>query len=427
MENIILNIKNKIKDDIVVVACSTGVDSCVLLNLCMKALNKEQIVIAHVNHGVRVESNREEEYIRAFSAEHNLKLEVERLVFQDLSNFESVARKKRYDFFQSVASSHNAKYILLAHHANDNLETVLMRLIKQSSLKGYAGIEEETYFKNFVLFRPLIKISRLEIEEYANNNNIKYFDDSTNLEYDHMRNRIRLEVVPLLLKENPNLIEAVNYYSESLLGAASLLEESVEYFIKSNVYISDKVISFNIGDFLRCSDYLQKEVLFSLLKPYSFSRALINELIRIISNNKTKVVNELCKDLTLVKEYGKCLFVKEENESKDFFLKVDAIGTYKLLNDGLLEVNKNNCYYKAGKRVVCYNMLSAPFTVRTRCDGDKIKRKRINKNTGEVTYYTQKVSDVLTNKKIPYLDRLNTLVVVNEDNEVIIILGLTIS
>ena len=163
MENVILNIRNKIKDDIVVVACSTGVDSCVLLDLCLKSLDKTQIVVAHVNHGVRKASDVEEEYIKSFCEVHDLKLEVSHLCFEDLSNFESIARSKRYAFFESVSIKYNAKYILLAHHANDNLETMLMRFIKQSSLKGYAGIEEESFFKNLILFRPLLKISRLEI------------------------------------------------------------------------------------------------------------------------------------------------------------------------------------------------------------------------------------------------------------------------
>ncbi len=206
-----------------------------------------------------------------------------------------------------------------------------------------------------------------------------------------------------------------------------MLEDTVNNFVAKNVYINEDVISFKICDFLICNEYLQKEILFSILKSYSFSRALINELIKVIKNDKKKVVSSLLDNLTFVKEYGECMFVKKVIVADDFYLKVEKEGTYKLLNDGLLEVNKNSCYYKAGKQVVCYNMLSAPFIVRSRRDGDKIKRKRINKITKEVSFFTQKVSDVLTNKKVSYLDRLNTLVVTNEFDEVVIILGLTIS
>ena len=132
MNNIILNIKNKIKDNYCIIACSTGVDSCVLLNLCLSALDHNKIIVAHCNHGIRNESNKEEKYIETFCKEHNLKIEIAHFDFEDLSNFENVARKKRYDFFESVALKYNTKYILLAHHANDNLETMLMRFMKKS-------------------------------------------------------------------------------------------------------------------------------------------------------------------------------------------------------------------------------------------------------------------------------------------------------
>ena len=427
MNNIVLNIKNKIKDNKVIVACSTGVDSCVLLNLCLSALNKEQIIVAHVNHGVRIESKEEEEYIKGFCEKNNLIFEVEHLCFDSSSNFESVARSKRYAFFERIAAKYKVKYVLLAHHANDNLETMLMRFMKQSSLKGYAGIEEETFFRNLILYRPLLKVSRLEIEEYANNNGIKYFNDESNSEYDYLRNRIRLDIVPFLMKENPNLIEAVNYYNESLLGAAKLLEDFVNDFIKCNVVITDDFLKFQFNKLFILNDYLVKEVLFSLLKPYGLSRTLINEIIKVLKSDKQRVVNKLMDNLILVKEYGNCLFIKKEIKEVEFSLKICDYGTYDLINNAEFIVDKNNCFFTTGNGVVCYNSISMPFVIRTRRDGDKIIRKRVNKVTGEVSFYKQKVSDVLTNKKVSYLDRVNTLVVVNESDDVLIILGLTIS
>ena len=131
--------------------------------------------------------------------------------------------------------------------------------------------------------------------------------------------------------------------------------------------------------------------------------------------------------LTLVKEYGNCIFIKKQLKEVKINQKIEAEGTYNLLDDIKLTVNKNNCYFTTGNTNLCYNNISLPFTVRTRKDGDKMLRKRINKKTKEVSYYTQKVSDILTNKKVSYLDRINTLVITNELDEVVIILGLTIS
>ena len=204
MEKIINNLRDKIGNNKVVIACSTGVDSSVLLDITKKALKKEQIIIAHVNHGVRKESNDEETYIRQIAKMENIKLYVEHLD-KITNNFEEEARNKRYQFFISIAKNNNASYILLAHHANDNLETIIMRFLKSSSLKGYAGIEEETFKEGIIIYRPLLKVCKKDIYEYAKLNNIKYFEDETNKENNHFRNRIRNNIVPLLEKENPNL------------------------------------------------------------------------------------------------------------------------------------------------------------------------------------------------------------------------------
>ena len=221
----------------------------VLLNLVLKALPKEQINIAHVNHGLRKESIQEEEYIEKFSKENKLNYFVYHFKFDSLTNFENEARNARYNFFKEIADKTNSKYILLAHHANDNLETIIMRMLKQSSLKGYAGIEQLSIYKNIYLYRPLLKKSRLEIEQYANTNNIKYFNDFTNDQDDYLRNRIRHHIIPHLENENQNLKEAINYFSETLLAANNLVEENVLNFINNNVTKTDNNIFFNISDF----------------------------------------------------------------------------------------------------------------------------------------------------------------------------------
>jgi tRNA(Ile)-lysidine synthetase-like protein len=427
MKSVIEQIKKQIKNDSIVIACSTGIDSMVLLDLVFKALPKEQINIAHVNHGLRKESIQEEEYIEKFSKENKLSYFVYHFKFDSLTNFENEARNARYNFFKEVADKTNSKYILLAHHANDNLETIIMRMLKQSSLKGYAGIEQLSIYKNIYLYRPLLKKSRLEIEQYANTNNIKYFNDFTNDQDDYLRNRIRHHIIPHLENENQNLKEAINYFSETLLAANNLVEENVLNFINNNVTKKDNNIFFNISDFNTLNEYLKKETLFTMLKKYSLSTSMINELIKIISSTKDKVVLQINEDLSFIKEYGSCLFTEDETKELEFYLKIEEPGIYNLPNNQILIVEKNKSYFQTGTKTICYNGISMPFIVRSRKDGDKIQRKRTNKETKEVTYYTQKVNDVLTNKKITYLNRIKTLLITNTSDEVIYILGLIIS
>ena len=118
---------------------------------------------------------------------------------------------------------------------------------------------------------------------------------------------------------------------------------------------------------------------------------------------------------------------KEKFKELEFYLKIEEPGRYNLPNNQILIVEKNKSYFQTGTKTICYNGISMPFIVRSRKDGDKIQRKRTNKETKEVTYYTQKVNDVLTNKKITYLNRIKTLLITNTSDEVIYILGLIIS
>ncbi len=426
MEKIINNLRDKIGNNKVVIACSTGVDSSVLLDITKKALKKEQIIIAHVNHGVRKESNDEETYIRQIAKMENIKLYVEHLD-KITNNFEEEARNKRYQFFISIAKKNNASYILLAHHANDNLETIIMRFLKSSSLKGYAGIEEETFKEGIIIYRPLLKVCKKDIYEYAKLNNIKYFEDETNKENNHFRNRIRNNIVPLLEKENPNLYEAVSYYSSSLLGANSLLEKEIQTFIKEEIQNYDETtIYFSIASLKSKSDYLQKEILFRITKKHGLSISAIEEIMKLLTNEKNKIITKITKTLTVIKEYGTCYLTKKDIFCPPFYLEITKEGTYILPNEKKITVDRNICYFTTKNKQLCYNINNLPIVIRSRQNGDTIKRTAKCKQTGQEKIYTQKISDILTNKKIPTIEREQVLLLV-EKSEVKAILGLKVS
>mgnify|MGYP004664031113 FL=1 len=426
MEKIINNLRDKIGNNKVVIACSTGVDSSVLLDITKKALKKEQIIIAHVNHGVRKESNDEETYIRQIAKMENIKLYVEHLD-KITNNFEEEARNKRYQFFVSIAKKNNASYILLAHHANDNLETIIMRFLKSSSLKGYAGIEEETFKEGIIIYRPLLKVCKKDIYVYAKLNNIKYFEDETNKENNHFRNRIRNNIVPLLEKENPNLYEAVSYYSSSLLGANSLLEKEIQTFIKEEIQNYDETtIYFSIASLKSKSDYLQKEILFRITKKHGLSISAIEEIMKLLTNEKNKIITKITNTLTVIKEYGTCYLTKNDIFCPPFYLEITKEGTYILPNEKKITVDRNICYFTTKNKQLCYNINNLPIVIRSRQNGDTIKRTAKCKQTGQEKIYTQKISDILTNKKIPTIEREQVLLLV-EKSEVKAILGLKVS
>lgn len=417
MKKIINELKSVIGNHKVIVTCSTGVDSMALLELCLKSLPHENITVAHVNHNKRIESQEEEKYLKNYCKDLDLNLEVLHLPKEYSGNFQEWAREKRYSFFKKVAKEKGAKYILLAHHANDLVETIIMRLIKTSSLKGYSGIEKIAHLEDVTIYRPLLNTPKDEIIKYCQDNRITYFEDKSNNDDDYTRNRIRHQVIPLLLEENPNLYQAFSNYSQTLLSANKLLEKVKVEFIENHVSVNtinnNEIIQFSLSDFKDLDKDFHIHVLFRILKKYKLSRTCINDIYKQILSSKTKIITNINNELSMIKEYGKVIFTNLSLESNEFYLKIDTEKDYILPNDQLLSVNKNICYLKANNKTLWYNIKSLPIVIRSRRNGDKIKLK----------VGTKSVSDFLTDKKVPFLQRKETLVLCDEFDNVLYILG----
>ena len=413
MKKVIDELKAYIGDNKVVVTCSCGVDSMTLLHLAKEALNKDNIIVAHVNHNKRKESICEQQYIQNYCANENIKLEVLELPKEYTGNFQEWAREQRYSFFNEVALKNNAKYILLAHHADDNLETILMRLLKTSSLKGYAGIEKISKYNDINIYRPLINIPKEDIIKYSKENNITYFEDSSNAEDDYTRNRIRHHIVPLLLEENPNLYCAIEKYSETIFSANKLLEKVKVEFIENKVLVNNNSMELKINDLLELDEDIRIHVLFRILRKYDLSRVCLDNIYKQILSPKNNIVTSINNELTMIKEYGKIIFIEESVDIQECYIKIENPGQYQLVNNTCLKVDKNICYFITPNSTLWYNIESFPFIVRNRKNGDKIKLK-----TG-----TKSVSDYLTNKKVPYLQRKDTLVLCDENDKILHILG----
>ena len=412
-------IKEKLNNKKVLLACSTGVDSMVLLDLLLKHANNCQIIISHINHQKRTQSILEEEYIIKYCEEKNIKCYVKKLEHYEEGNFQEWARIQRYEFFEEIIRKEGIDYLLTAHHADDNLETIIMRLLKSSSLKGYAGIEKEIKKEKYSILRPLLNHSKNEIITYAKENNIFYYQDESNFSDDYTRNRIRKSITPILLEENPNLYQAINYYSQTILDANQLLEKEKVSFIKNHVLVKNnnelEIIEFSISEYLKLSDYLRVQVLFRILRKYSLSRTCIDDIIKQILSSKNKIVTKINNHLSMIKEYGYIQFVNSTLEEDAFSLEIYEEGIYNIGDNIKIEVNKNSCNFITPNGNLWYNIKGLPITIRKRKNGDKIITKM-----GTIS-----ISDYLTNKKVPYLKRRNILLLCEKDN-VIAILGYVI-
>ena len=220
--------------DLVVVAVSGGPDSVCLLHI-LHTLRKElgiNLLVAHYDHGLRPgEDASETRFVTSLAESMAVPFETERaksLLHRRTPSLEEAARNARYRFLEKVRREHDAQKIALAHQLNDQAETVLMRMLRGSGPSGLGGIPP---CRDQVIVRPLIEVSRKEVEAYIKARKVSYVVDSSNLQASFLRNRIRLELVPLLEQYQPRLAERLAETAEILRMEDEYLEQIVTAWV----------------------------------------------------------------------------------------------------------------------------------------------------------------------------------------------------
>ncbi len=260
------------KEDRLIVGVSGGVDSMVLLYLLNRLREPFalDLVVAHVNHGLRPEeSQKEAELVRKESERLGLPFEygqVDVKTFQKARGFspQDAARRLRFRFFDELMNKRQAGKVALGQNADDQVETVLLRLMRGSGLAGLKGI---LTFRDGRVIRPLLSVWRKEIESYAAEHHIPYLVDSSNLKKEYLRNRIRLELIPLIERGYQS------NFKGALLKTSIILQEENEYLDQSAeeaygrvIRLEDGRLSFNCSDFRSLHKAIRWRVVRKLLK-----------------------------------------------------------------------------------------------------------------------------------------------------------------
>jgi len=402
-----INNKNLLKENqTVVIALSGGIDSMVLLSLLLNLNIDVKIVIAHVNHNKREASKTEYSEIENIALNKNIIFEGIVLDDIDNGNFHDESRKRRYDFFVNVAKKHDSKHIFLAHHLNDQIETIVMRLIRGTSFSGYSGIKETTKYNEMNIVRPLLDVPKDAIIEYAKANNITFFEDSTNVEPIYTRNRIRKDIVPTLVSENNNAYNHIKQFSTYIEMADENLNKQRDMFLDeyfTNGYIDIKM-------FLSLDQIIKFKVLKFIINSKSYDTVEIsfsqyNDMIDLLHNENPNISYNLSKGYILVKEYER-FYVDIAKERPQINIEINSIGEYILPNktkyvisSEKLGINHTDAFE------LCYNDMVFPLFLRNREIGD-----RMTLNVG-----TKKIKDILIDKKVPANERENLILLSNND------------
>lgn len=209
------------KEDKVIVGVSGGPDSVALLYLLLAVSPQYRLKlhVAHLDHQLREDSSKDAEFVLELARKLNITAEVKKIKISNSAkgSIEETARNARLDFFFSAAKRFKAKKIALGHTRDDQAETVLMRLLRGAGLSGLSGISSKKDMRGFQIIRPLIEISRQEIEGYLKKKRVQPRLDSSNLEDIFFRNKVRNRLLPLLQKEyNANIKEVLSAMAQSV-------------------------------------------------------------------------------------------------------------------------------------------------------------------------------------------------------------------
>lgn len=208
------------RQDTVLAAVSTGVDSMALLDLLLNLPSelRPRIVVAHVNHELRAQSIEEERFIRQYCRQHGLLLKVAHWPKKahPATGTEEAGRRFRYAFFAQTMKTLGIKILVTAHHQNDLAETILMKLVRGGQLSQLVGIADQRPFADGQLVRPLLPFKKSELYDYARSRRLKWYEDVSNQDLTIERNRFRHRIIPELTKENSQFLDHLTAYRDQL-------------------------------------------------------------------------------------------------------------------------------------------------------------------------------------------------------------------
>ena len=411
--NYILNELDLKPKENVVVAVSGGPDSMALLHLLTKVKNKLDInvICAHVHHNVRRESDDELVFVKNFCEENDVIFECMKIEAYGDDNFHNEARTKRYNFFNEMVKKYKSKYLFTAHHGDDLTETILMRIVRGSTLKGYSGFGRKVKQEHYIVVRPLINMTKKEIEQYDIENKIEFVTDLSNFKDVYTRNRFRKYIVSELKKEDPNVHKKFYKFSQTLQEYNEYIEKQVSKKIQS-IY-KENILDIDL--FLKEEKIIQKNIIYNILENiYQDDLLLINDhhvdlIYSLIDAKKANSIIYLPNGLKAEKSYNQIKFEFEEITQEDYDIELDKY--IKLPNGKTIETIENTTLTDNSVCFLSSEEIKLPIHVRNRRTGDKMQVKGMDGR--------KKIKDIFIDSKINSKEREIWPIVTDSAGEII--------
>ena len=399
---------------VVIVGLSGGADSVVLLYLLKRIGYK--CVAAHCNFHLRgEESDQDQQFVSQLTSTWNIPLYVKDfdtalIARKRKISIEMAARDLRYEWFEELRVEIGAQAVCVAHHKDDNVETLLINLIRGTGIRGLAGMQP----RNGYITRPLLEFSRQEVIDFTRENHLPYMTDSSNLSNDFVRNKIRLQVLPLLETINPSVKQSISRTMENVNQSLSVYEceinrgKSIVYDAKLHRITISLLKSFSAPDVL----------LFEILKDYNFNPEVIREVYQALDAQSGKEffspTHCLVKDRNtlLIYEDRKQTNIIYRIEREDLFIKAPFRAEISVVTTpepfSLITQNPTIAYLDANK-------VKYPLMLREWKTGDRFKPFGMTQ--------FQKLSDFFINNKYTLLEKSATWLLTDVRDNIIWVVG----
>lgn len=434
-------IEEKLADtgDVVVVAVSGGPDSVALLHVLF-ALAEEyswKLVVAHVNHQFRgAESDAEASFVAELAAELQLPCEigiidVPAYIEESSLNGQTAAREKRYEFLQQVAVKYSAERIALAHHADDQAETVMMRILRGTGPSGLVGMPERRREKKVELIRPFLRIYKSDIVNYCAQHELTYCKDSSNELRKYFRNQIRLDVMPMLKQYNEQLPESLNRLTDLMRAEDDYLAKETELVFRRITTFQQAYCRIERRDFTELHVALQRRLIKLILNCLCLERDRLDfariESMRelILQDQVSNQVLQVDEQVYIVREYESIQFQTFAPSPKPYSYEVGLDTSElslpeveaKLICSWMPANSKGTTAYISSATDVFLDLdqLNLPLVVRSRRSGDRLEPYGLNGS--------KKVKDMFIDAKMPLTRRDAIPLLVDASGQILWIAG----
>lgn len=414
--------------DKILVALSGGPDSVFALNFLFKYRRKFKVGLfaVHFNHQLRgKESDEDEIFCEKICEElsvpfYSSSLDVKSFAKEHKLSIEEAARNLRYKNLDELARDFDCTKIVTAHNQNDNTETVLLNILSGTGVSGFSGIP----IKRGNIIRPLLAVTKEEILEYLKKNRIPFRIDSSNLSDDFKRNYLRNQIIPKLKEQiNPALDSAVFRSSKSIESFLAHVRKKAASLEKKFVVDQKNKVLISLKLFDEPGENITGEVLKKILRTNFNHEFDYKDFVKILSlkeKQKGKSV-ELSKNIAAQRETDTIVIGKKENSGKNSSKKIEAGRTVtvsgKKINIEKIKSVDINLKHPANIEYIDASELADVFILRKWKNGDKFIPLGMKG--------TKKVSDFLTDQRIPSAEKKNQLVLLNR-NKIVWVVGLRI-